>query len=374
MPGVRLGIVGGGQLGLMLGGAARPLGVETWFLDPSADAPARVVGHLLTAAYDDAAALDRLAATCDAATYEFENVPASAAERLAGHVPTAPSSRSLEVAQDRLAEKELFVELGIPTAAFAVAEATSLHEAVSAVGLPVVVKRRRGGYDGKGQAVARSPDDVERAARDLGDAPLLVERHIDFVREVSILVVRARDGSTDTYDTVENEHEGGVLRTSVVGVSVDDATRRAAAEVGRRVAEHLGHVGVLAVELFDTGSGLLANELAPRVHNSGHWTIEGAETSQFENHVRAVLGWPLGTTGRLGPTAMVNCLGATPPPPAVLGIPGAHLHVYGKAARPRRKVGHVTVTAPDAEVLAGRLAEVRTIVTDAERSDAAATA
>ncbi len=358
---MRLGIVGGGQLGLMLGEAARALDVGCSFLDPSPDAPARAVGELLVGAYDDEGRLDELAADVDVATYEFENVPGSAARHLATRVPLRPPAAALDVAQDRLREKELFTRLGIASPAFAVVDGRAdLAPALDAVGLPAVLKRRSGGYDGKGQAVVRTPEDVDVAWESVTGARVLAETLVPFDRELSVLAVRSIDGATRTWPLVENAHEGGILRRSIAPApDVSDATSRAARELVGAILDELDYVGVVAVELFDVGGELLANELAPRVHNSGHWTIEGAATSQFENHVRAVLGWPLGPTEITGTAAMVNCLGAVPDVATVDAVAGAHLHDYGKQPRPLRKLGHVTITAADRATLDDRLAQLR---------------
>jgi 5-(carboxyamino)imidazole ribonucleotide synthase len=340
-------IVGGGQLGRMLALAGYPLGMRFRVLDPSPDAPAGQLAELVLGAYDDLEALRRLAAGADVVTYEFENVPADAARRLEDLAPVFPSPRSLEVAQDRLKEKELFTEVGLAVPPFAAVDSEEdLRRALEVTGLPAIVKTRRLGYDGKGQALIRQPDDVPRAWAALGGVPSVAEAFVDFHRELSIVAVRGLDGAMAFYPLIENVHLDGILRMSRAPASVGAELQLEAQHRATRVLEHLGHVGVLAIELFETGGGLLANEMAPRVHNSGHWTIEGAETSQFENHLRAVTGLPLGPTTPTGHTAMVNLIGAVPNPAAVAAIPGAHLHLYGKEPRPGRKLGHVTVRAP----------------------------
>ncbi len=360
-----LAVLGGGQLGQMLGLAAVPLGVELRFLDPSPLAPARAVGPLVVGGLGDLTAL--LETTGDAAvvTYEWEGVPASGVRALeAEGAIVRPSTRVLEVAQDRLAEKTTFRDLAIGVPEFApVDDREQLDDAVAAIGLPAVLKTRRGGYDGKGQAVLREPRDVARAWDELGPSgPLILEAWVEFRREVSVLAVRGTDGTTRCWPVVENDHVGGILRVSRAPAPDGDRLQLAADGYVRRLLDHFDYVGVLALELFDTDAGLLANEMAPRVHNSGHWTIEGAATSQFENHVRAVLGWPLGPTHALGAAAMVNCIGALPRPDAVLAIDGAHLHRYGKEPRPGRKVGHVTVVAADDATLDARLDAVRAVL------------
>lgn len=358
-------VLGGGQLGRMLGLAGVPLGVQFRFLDPSPDAPAQVVGSLVTGALGDDEALARTVDGAHVVTYEWEGVPADAARRLEarGH-HVYPSTRALEVSQDRLSEKQTFRDLGIGVADFAaVDDLDGLRAAVERVGLPAILKTRRGGYDGKGQHVLITRDDVESAFAALaGSGPLILEARVPFDRELSVLAVRGADGTTRSWPLVENRHVGGILRVSRAPASPRDPSLQARAEQdARRLLDHFDYVGVLALELFEVRGVLLANEMAPRVHNSGHWTIEGAETSQFENHLRAVLGWPLGPTDARGVSAMLNCVGALPDPRAVLAVEGAHLHRYGKQPRPGRKVGHVTVTAPDDVELASRLDRLRTI-------------
>jgi 5-(carboxyamino)imidazole ribonucleotide synthase len=361
-------VLGGGQLGRMLGLAGIPLGLRFRFLDPVAGAPAGAVGDLVVGPLGDEAALAAVAQDAVTVTYEWEGVPADAARFLARDRPVRPGARSLEVAQDRLTEKETFRRLGIGTPAFApVDDLPSLHAAVERVGgLPAVLKTRRGGYDGKGQAVLLVPEDVERGWEALageGSVPLILESQVPFDRELSVLAVRALDGTVACWPLVENHHEGGILRVSrAPAPGTDDALQAAAQALAARLLDDLDHVGVLAVELFDVGGDLLANEIAPRVHNSGHWTIEGAITSQFENHLRAVLGWPLGATSPRGASAMVNCIGTMPDRDAVLAVPGAHLHDYGKAPRPNRKLGHVTVVADGDAALTARLEELASLL------------
>jgi 5-(carboxyamino)imidazole ribonucleotide synthase len=325
-----VGVIGGGQLGRMLGLAGLPLGLSFRFLDPAPDAPAREVGELLVGEYDDPELLDRLADGAAVVTYEFENVPVGAARR----VGALPAPRALEAAQDRLAEKRLFRLLGIPTAPFG--------DAVTS--FPALLKTRRLGYDGKGQRLVET-----RPGSDPGHAPgeHVLEELVPFDRELSLLAVRGRDGDTRFYPLVENVHEDGILRRSLA--PAPDAPQAQAEEYAARVLDELGYVGVLALELFDVGGELLANELAPRVHNTGHWTIVGAATSQFENHLRAILGLPLGSTTVRAPSLMLNLIGAVPPAADVLAIPGAQLHLYGKEPRPGRKLGHVTLLDPTPE-------------------------
>jgi len=345
----RVGIVGGGQLGMMLAEAGARIEVECLTLDPASDSPASRVGPTIVGAYDDERALAELAAASDVVTYEFENVPVEAARFLAERVPVFPPPRALEVAQDRLSEKALFEALGIDVASFApLASKEELDEALEVVGVPSVLKARRLGYDGKGQAIVRRVEDAPDAWRSIGEVPSILESLVRFDREVSILGARGLDGATAFYPLVENRHRDGILRVSfapapdVGGELQADAERHA-----RSVMEELSYVGVLAIELFQVGQRLVANEIAPRVHNSGHWTIEGAQTSQFENHLRAVCGMMLGATAPTGYSAMVNLIGGVAPADAFPSDDGVHLHLYGKRSRPGRKLGHVTVVRPD---------------------------
>ena len=360
----RITVLGGGQLGRMLGLAGIPLGVEFRFLDPSPDATAQAVGDLVVGALDDVAAAAKAADGATVVTYEWEGVPAATAVALATDVPVRPAARALEVSQDRLAEKATFQRLGIATAPFrAVDDRGSLADAIAQLGLPAVLKTRRGGYDGKGQAVLRDAGDADAALAELGGVPLILEGFVPFQRELSIVAVRGLDGEVVCWPVVENAHEGGILRVTRAPAPGAGAALQARAEgCIRPLLDELDYVGVACVELFDADGELLANEIAPRVHNSGHWTIEGADTSQFENHLRAVLGWPLGSTATRGASAMLNCIGALPDRDALLAIPGAHLHDYEKAPRRARKVGHVTVCAADPRELEPRLARVQELV------------
>lgn len=362
---MKVGVLGAGQLGRMLALAGYPLGLRFRFLDPNPESPAAALGEFMAADYDDPDALRRFAEGLDVATYEFENVPASVADYLAGHIPAVhPHYAALAVSQDRLSEKQLFRRLGIPTAPFAAVDSEDdLARAVDEVGLPAVLKTRRYGYDGKGQFVLREAADVRRAWSALGGAPLLLEGFVAFDRELSIIAVRGRDGDVVYYPLVENHHREGILRRTIAPAPGVTASLQARAEASARaVLEEFDYVGVLAIELFQRGDELLANEMAPRVHNSGHWTIEGAETSQFENHLRAICGFPLGSTAPRGHAAMLNLIGSVPPRNAVLAVEGAHLHVYDKAPRPGRKLGHVTVVAEDADQVAKRLGELERLV------------
>lgn len=355
---MKIGIIGAGQLGQMLALAGYPLALQFRFLDSSADSPGAQVAPIITGAFDDPASLRRLASEVDLVTYEFENVPVPALQAVARKRPCHPPADALRVSQDRLYEKELFGRLGIPTPPFrAVDTLADLRAAVAAIGLPAVLKTRRLGYDGKGQHVLRKRADVEAAWRALGGVPLILEGFVAFDREVSIIGVRSTRGETRAYPLVENTHRGGILRVSRAPVRSARLQRVAEQHLGR-LLDHFGYAGVLTIEFFVRDGRLVANEMAPRVHNSGHWTIEGAVTSQFENHLRAILGWPLGDTAAVGHSAMVNYIGTLPVRERVLALPGAHHHDYGKAPRPGRKLGHCTLVAATAsarDVLLTRL-------------------
>jgi 5-(carboxyamino)imidazole ribonucleotide synthase len=360
---MRIGIVGGGQLGRMLALAAAPLGLSVRVLGTDPDDPALLVARGSVGRYDDVAALRALAREVDVLTYEFENIPARAlAAAIDGTGAVLhPPLVALEVGSDRLREKSTFEALGIPTAPFRdVPDAEALARAVAELGLPLVLKTRRLGYDGKGQKVLRAPADVPGAFEALLGVPCIVERFVPFRREVSLVAARSSAGEVVFHPLVENEHRGGILfRTRVLpeGPRTDEAERHV-----RALLDHFGHVGVLALEMFDTDAGLVANELAPRVHNSGHWSQDGCATSQFEQHLRAIAGLPLGRTFVRGAAAMVNCVGALPDLAALSALPDVHVHVYGKAPRPGRKVGHVNVIAPDEAALDARLAGVEALV------------
>jgi 5-(carboxyamino)imidazole ribonucleotide synthase len=357
---VTIGILGGGQLGYMLALAGYPLDFHFRFLDPSPQAPVGRVASRVTAEYTDFEALEKFAHGLALVTYEFENVPVEALRFLQKLVPVYPSAQALETAQDRRSEKLLFQKLGIPTTKFAVINsAGELHQSVKKIGLPAILKTCRLGYDGKGQWVLRTGEDVERVKNEIPSAPLILEEFVKFSRELSILAVRARNGETAFYRLVENHHRDGILRLSLAPAPrLTEALQREAEAAARRVLESLDYVGVLAIELFECNGRLLANEMAPRVHNSGHWTIEGAVTSQFENHLRAVSGLPPGDTGTLGFSAMLNLIGELPDSNELLSVPGAHLHLYGKSLRSGRKVGHVTVRADSNEQLQQRLRQL----------------
>ncbi len=345
---MKLGVLGGGQLGRMLGVACVPLDIKPLFWEPEASACAQIIGEHLCAPYEDRKALAIFAANVDACTYEFENVPSPVLTELAKKVPVYPPLAALEVSQDRLSEKKLFAKLGINTAPyFAVDSKEDLSNAVEKIGLPAVLKTRRFGYDGKGQFMLRDSGDIETAWQQLGGTPLILEGFVKFSREISIIAVRAIDGEIKFYTLSENEHRHGVLFIS--RAKQNDPQQQAAQICAQKLLQELHYVGVLCLELFDVNGALIANEFAPRVHNSGHWTIEGAETSQFENHLRAVAGLPLGSTRCLGSPALINLVGTLPALEKLLAIPYAHVHFYGKDEKPARKLGHVTVRANDAD-------------------------
>lgn len=337
-----IGILGGGQLARMLALAGLPLGFRFVFYDPVPDPCAASLGEHVRGEFTNWPRLESFARRVDCVTYEFENVPLECVTFLAGLTVVHPGPGALAPAQDRLAEKGLFRELGIPVpAAMDVDSLEALEAAVTELGLPAVLKTRTLGYDGKGQQVLRSPEDVGRAWQLLGGFSLVLERLVEFDREISILAVRGACGETAFYPVSENVHQAGILRFS--RSCPDDPRQAQAEEAAARVLRRLDYVGVLALEFFQVGEILLANEMAPRVHNSGHWTIEGAETSQFENHLRAITGLPLGKTTLTGHSAMVNFVGKKPDLARLLALRGLHVHLYGKSERPGRKVGHATL-------------------------------
>lgn len=357
-PGGTLGIVGGGQLGRMIALAAADYGLKVHIYAPDADSPAFDVAHAHTLApYDDAAALAAFADACDVVTYEFENIPHATAAVLAEHAILRPSATALLTTQDRLSEKDFVASLGIPTAPYrAVDSAEDLVRALDALGRPAVLKTRRFGYDGKGQRMIREGDDAAALLAEFKGVPCILEGFVPFEREISVVAARGPDGAFAAYDPCANEHRDHILAfTRVPAPGLTRATGDAAVAVARAIAEALDYVGVFAVEMFEIAgpegaARLVVNEIAPRVHNSGHWTSEGALTSQFAQTVRAVCGWPLGDTGRTGGMAveMENLIGAQADAWAeLLAEPGAHLHLYGKAeSRPGRKMGHVTRLKP----------------------------
>jgi 5-(carboxyamino)imidazole ribonucleotide synthase len=355
-----VGILGGGQLARMMALAGAPLGLRFLAMDTSADACAGQFVPMVVGDWRDEKALAEFASRVDVATFDFENVPAESAEWLATRIPVFPAPRALRIAQDRLAEKTLFNELGIGTPAFAAIDTRAgLDEAVARIGLPCILKTRRLGYDGKGQFRLKTPADLDAAWVALGpQAPkvgLILEAFVPFEREVSVVAVRGRDGEFRAWPLTENWHRDGILSASMAPCADGAALEPQAVAYARKVAEALDYVGVFALELFVRDGQLLANEMAPRVHNSGHWTIEGAETSQFENHLRAVLGLPLGSTAAVGHSVMLNWIGAMPEAAPVLRSPAGHWHDYGKTSREGRKVGHATLRADDRATLRSEL-------------------
>lgn len=361
---MKIGILGGGQLGQMLALAGSRLGFEFRFFSPDAKAPAGHVAEIVVAEYDNKAALAHFAEGLDVATYEFESIPAEVVSYVSDRVPVFPPVAALRTMQDRALEKACFEELDIPTASFVtVASPGDLRAALGHTGLPAMVKTRRFGYDGKGQAIIRKREDIASAWVALKGAPSIVESLVTFSRELSIIAVRARDGTTAFYPLVENHHNDGILRFSLAPApAVPAALQQLAEEYAGRVLAHLGYIGVLAIEFFESDNRLIANEMAPRVHNTGHWSIEGADTSQFENHLRAIAGLELGSTDMGGVVGMVNVIGRDPDVQLLRQIDNVHVHMYGKVAAPRRKLGHITVTADDLEGVRGIVAEVRRVL------------
>jgi 5-(carboxyamino)imidazole ribonucleotide synthase len=339
---MHIGIIGAGQLGRMMAISGIPLGMTFTMYDRRADVPGAAVADIVVGGFDDLPRLRRFARSVDVVTFDWENVPVASARAVASIAPVWPPPRALETGQDRVSEKRLFRRLGIPAVPCApVADFKGLLGAIADLGVPGILKTRRLGYDGKGQVRIRRAADAGDAWRQLQGQPLVYERFVDFTREVSLVGVRDRAGRMAFYPLAENVHEHGIL-TATRAPFVNRALQRAAERHLRRLMLALGYRGVLCVEFFVERGGLLANEMAPRVHNSGHWTIEGAETSQFENHVRAIAGLPLGSTRPRGHAVMVNLIGRMPPPARVAALPGVRLHDYGKAARPGRKLGHLT--------------------------------
>jgi 5-(carboxyamino)imidazole ribonucleotide synthase len=346
-PEATIGILGGGQLGRMLALAAARLGFKCHIFAPSPDAPAFDVVHRVTCAdYTDTEALDRFAGDVDIVTYEFENVPAETATFLAARVPVLPDPNILATTQDRLAEKNFVNSLGIGTAAYAdIRDPSALAPAIEKIGRPALLKTRRFGYDGKGHATIKNGTDPAAAWRDVGAQPCILEAFVPFEREVSVVAARGHDGAVECFDVTENEHRDHILKTSRVPAELPQGAADKARQIAETIAQKFNYVGVLAVEMFVLrGGGILVNEIAPRVHNSGHWTIDGASVSQFEQHIRAVAGWPLAKPIRHGRVEMTNLIGIEIEGyRSWLTVPGTAVHIYGKAAvRPGRKMGHVT--------------------------------
>jgi 5-(carboxyamino)imidazole ribonucleotide synthase len=355
-PGDTIGILGGGQLGRMLAMAAARLGLRCQVFSPDPDSPAfDVVSNATCAEYADVEALELFANDVDIITYEFENIPAATAMILAARRPVLPEQKILETTQDRLAEKDFVKRLGIGTADYAeVSSAAALRAAIARIGLPAVLKTRRFGYDGKGQAIIRNGDNPDQVWDDLATRSAILEAFIPFEREISVIAARGADGEVECFDVTENEHRDHILKISRAPAAISDALAAQARSIAQRIADALDYVGVLAVEMFVVASAggptLLVNEIAPRVHNSGHWTLDGASISQFEQHIRAIAGWPLGKPVRHGPVIMTNLIGGDIKHyERWLTVPGATVHLYGKGPpRPGRKMGHVTqiVAAP----------------------------
>lgn len=348
----RVGIIGGGQLALMLAQSVQKLGVRCTVLDPDEQCCARAGCDQVVGAYDDAAALGRLAELCDVITYEFENVPAAAGAVIKPLKPIHPNPDALGYAQDRHLERGMFSELGIAIPNYrAIDDVASLRAALGELGTPAILKARTLGYDGKGQVLINNADNAAEAFETIGSVPAILDQFIEFTRELSIVSTRSVDGDIVYYPLTENVHRGGILRVSKAPArEVNAKLTEQAHHAAKQILERFDYVGTLAVEFFQIGSGdgatLVANEIAPRVHNTGHWTIEGTRTSQFENHMRAVMGMGLGSAEPIGCSAMVNIIGDEPRPGALASMPEAHVHMYGKAPRAGRKIGHVTLNAP----------------------------
>jgi len=357
----KVGVLGGGQLGRMLGLAGLPLGFKFVFLDPSPEACAMAAGDLIQAGFADEQAARELSSRVDVATFDFENVPATTARALQENCDVYPSPEALGAGQDRVAEKQLLTSLGIDVPSYhPVSSRTDLLEGLEKVGYPAVLKTRRLGYDGKGQAVIRDQEDQERAWQKLGDFDLVLEAFVPFEAECSLVAVRGMNGEIRTWPLARNVHSNGILMLSMPGV-FDQALQSLATRKMEALLEHFDYRGVLTIEFFLLGGSLLANEFAPRVHNSGHWSIDGAVCSQFENHVRAITSMPLGETTMTGQSLMFNWIGEMPDRDRAMAIPGLHWHDYGKSPRPGRKIGHATLTAPRLDELthnASRLADI----------------
>lgn len=354
-----IGILGAGQLGRMLALAGYPLGMRFRFLDPASDSPASWLAEHLAFDYSDRSALEHFASGLEVITYEFENVPVESACYLEHFIPVYPPPVALEKAQDRLVEKSFFCELGIPTPEF-ITDLNSKGDVE--IGFPAVLKTRRMGYDGKGQTIVHSQLELNREIDGQNTDGFILEKFISFDRELSIISIRNKTGDMKFYPLVENHHRDGILRLSLMAGNDSPELQQQAEQYARKIMATLDYVGVLTIEFFEKDGRLLANEMAPRVHNSGHWTIEGSVTSQFENHLRAVSGSPLGSTDPLGVCAMVNLLGDLPDVTSILKIEGAHLHLYDKVPRPKRKIGHVTFVESKLEVLQRKLDLLKEIV------------
>ncbi|HQT43322.1 MAG TPA: 5-(carboxyamino)imidazole ribonucleotide synthase [Halothiobacillus sp.] len=356
-----IGIIGAGQLGQMLALAGIAMGQRFTFLDPSSQAPAGKLGRHIQAEYDDELALEQLAVECDVITLEFENVPISAVTSVGRHNQIHPGERALSIAQDRVHEKQYFESLGIPVATYQPVDSlAALEAAVLMIGYPAILKTRRLGYDGKGQALIRSAADLTDAWAQMHNHPAILEKMVPFIREVSLIAVRGLTGECAFYPVGENQHRSGILQRTEIHPA--DPAQAEAEVYARRVLSGLDYVGVLAIEFFEHKGQLIANEMAPRVHNSGHWTQNGAVTSQFENHLRAILGWPLGRTECIGHSMMLNLIGKMPSHRAILAIPGVHLHDYGKEPRAGRKLGHLNIVGNTQTECRARATQVEQLI------------
>ena len=354
---MKVGILGGGQLARMIALAGYPLDLEFIVLDPSEEAGAVGLGEHLHGQYDDPVLLAELAEKADVVTYEFENVPADVAKFLQDHTKVYPAPNALAVAQDRMVEKDFFHQLNISTAPYAqVDDLADLQRAMKDIGYPAILKSRRMGYDGKGQVVIKTEAQLAEAWDEMQGVSSIVEGFVSFQRELSIIAARRPSGEVVFYPVSENVHDKGILRVSEC--CSNDAVQQQAEDIAVSVLNALDYVGIIAIELFDMDGQLIANEFAPRVHNSGHWTIEGAETSQFENHLRAILDLPLGSTQVRGYTGMVNFIGGVPATESVLGVANAHHHLYAKSPRKGRKVAHATVRADTKEECSNSLQQL----------------
>jgi 5-(carboxyamino)imidazole ribonucleotide synthase len=354
---LRVGIIGGGQLAQMLAQSVQHMGVRCTVLDPNDQCCANSICEQIVGSYDDPDALRQLAAKCDVVTYEFENVPAAAGEIIRPVRPIHPNPAALGYAQDRHQERGMFQSLDIALPSYrAVDDVEALQAALEVVGTPAILKARTLGYDGKGQVLINDADKAAEAFATIGSVPAIVDQFVEFERELSIVATRSISGDIVYYPLAENVHRGGILRVSKAPArNVNDQLVEQAQHAARQILNRFDYVGTLAVEFFQIGIGggatLVANEIAPRVHNTGHWTIEGAKTSQFENHMRAVMGMELGSADPIGHSAMVNIIGDEPRPGALESMPEAHVHMYGKSPRPGRKIGHVTLNAPSEDEL-----------------------
>jgi 5-(carboxyamino)imidazole ribonucleotide synthase len=358
---MKVGILGAGQLGRMLALAGIPLNVEFVLLDPAKDACGQLLGEFINAPFDDESHLQEFVSKVDVVTIEFEHISVQSLEWLKQRVPVYPSPVAVATAQDRLLEKQMFARLGIPTAEYqAIDQEQTFIDYCSSKNQPMIAKSRRAGYDGKGQVRLKPDSDYRAAWEELAGVPVIVEDMIDFDREVSMIAVRDRNGKTAFYPLCENTHDSGILHCTKV--RLNDPMQQQAEDYIQRVMDEFDYVGVLTFEYFNCGDQLIANEIAPRVHNSGHWSIEGADSSQFENHVRAICGMPLGSTETRGPAAMINLIGKMPPRDTVLAVEGAHWHDYGKEPREGRKLGHITLRANDQQQFDERLAKLESLL------------